>query len=651
MDSLFHSSKSPMNFGASTIASANMAQVGGHWVESHTAEYDLVRYHLSTACAHLGVVEKVTVWKIENMELQYKYERRSSGMLRLSGWMNCEQLSHDNSLEQLSTRGFYYDPAKLRGMEFPTGIIKSIPEYSHGIEYCFLFYDIAIGRSFVHDRDTSHAAIPTGYDSLYLSSKPLDRNKDGKFSLHEYQSAAQFDNRSSSEYSHKYFISDMNQVCPKYIVRFKVQKVQDQLASAEYLANITNSTTSDVQFIDPITLQPGFSNTLGSSFSVMSGTGRFDMSPNPKGSTLNGLEKRFLSVEKVFQQALEELAYFDSDPSVLSKNQWLNRQLSSIEDKVREINLNYVEILEAIDVAVRTAKEKLQQTVRSKLEMCLSMEIELRRQQEQMKWLQGSVSSELKRYQQAIVESNGNDQLRRKLMLQFLKIWKQHALIRNNLSRSKPNELQALGTIHGDIRVQPEIRLFTDPFYSIEKKLQDNNHARADNSFQSTSNKQGSVISNNKHFQEFTSRAKSMEIFAPGVVPAGQALISAPVQSVIDQEIDTIQQIIINEAANGAVRLPASITRPLTGGNQPSMQLHAALDWLKKDPLGNQGDAAMIDVMESASNNADNENSEEILKATFTASLPIALGHKEEGKCHCLFLVANTVHSLILFHR
>lgn len=628
-------SRSPMNFGASTIASTTMANaVGGHWVESHTAEYDLVRYHLATACGHLGVVEKVTVWKIENMELQFKYERRSSGMLRLNGWLNCEHLTLENSLEQVTSRGFYYDPNKSRGMEFPTGIIKSIPDYSHGIEYCFLFYEIAIGRSFVHDRDTSHASIPTGYDSLYISPKPLDRNKDGKFSLHEYQLAAQFDNRNSNEYSHKYFINDMNQVCPKYIVRFKVQKVQDQISSAEYLVNVTNTTSSDVQYIDPITLQPGFPTNLGSSFSVMSGTGRFDMSgmasPYPKGSTLGGLEKRFLSVEKVFQQTLEELNFFDSDPSVLSKNQWLNRQLSSIEDKVREINLNYVEILEAIDEAVRLAKDKLQQTVRGKLEMCLSMEIELRRQQEQMKWLQGTVAQELKRYQQAIVESNGNDQLRRKLMLQFLKIWKQHTLIRNNLSRSKPNELQALSTIHGDVRVQPEIQLFTDPFYSIEKKLQDSNYMQHSHGHMNASNKQTSIISNNKHLQEFTSRAKTMEIFAPGVVTPGQALISAPIQSVIDQEIDNIQQIIINEAASGALRLPASITRPLAGGNNPPMQLHAALDWLKKDPQENLGGAVM-DVLESASIIADNENTNNILKATFAASLPIALGHKEEG--------------------
>ncbi len=153
---------------------------------------------------------------------------------------------------------------------------------------------------------------------------------------------------------------------------------------------------------------------------------------------------------------------------------------------------------------------------------------------------------------------------------------------------------------------------------------------RSDAPYLPMGSKQGSIISNNKHLQEFVSRAKTLEIFAPGVVPPGQAYISAPIQSVIDQEIDTIQQIIINEAASGALRLPASITRPLAGGNTAPVQLHAALDWLKKDPHENHGGTA-LEGSDNASNIEEGENSDDILKGTFAASLPLALGHKEKG--------------------
>lgn len=173
------------------------ASLGGHWVESQSAEYDLVRYQLTAALANLGTVEKLSVWKIENMELNYKYERRSNGMLRLTGWQNAESLSGENSLEQICARGFHFDPALAKGLTLATGIIEPLAEYALSMEQCFMFYEMAVGKSFVYDGDLSQAEIPQGYDSLYIPPKPLDRNRDGKFSLQEYQSAATFDQRTS----------------------------------------------------------------------------------------------------------------------------------------------------------------------------------------------------------------------------------------------------------------------------------------------------------------------------------------------------------------------------------------------------------------------------------------------------------------------
>jgi hypothetical protein len=617
--------------GTSTIAgTVQSSTTGGHWVETQSPEFDSVRYLLTAASAHLGTIDKLTVWKINNLDLQYKFERRSSGMLRLFGWLNTDSLTAENSLEHLINRGFTFDSSKQRGLSFTTGNIKSIPDYAIGTELCFVFFEAAVGRAFVYDRDIAQALIPHGYDSLYISPKPLDRNRDGKFSLHEYQLAASFDNRESSEYAHQYFIADVNQVSPKYIVRFRLQKTLNQLSAVEQLRNIINTSVEDVQFIDPITLQPSLNSIMGSPGLTSSTAGRLEFSPLAKSSvSLGGLDKRVLTVEKVYQQAMDELSYCDNDPSIMAKEQWLSRQLSTIEDKVREINLNYVDVLEAIEDAARAAKQKLQQTVREKLELCLSMEIELRRQHEQMDWMQGTVSLELKKYQQAIADAHGNDPLRRKLMLQFLKLWKQHNLTRNGLSRSKPNELQALSNVHADVRVQPDIRLFTDPFYTMEKKPQE---LRSDGG--GSVGKQGSIISGQKHLQQFTSRAKTMETFAPAVAPAGQALLPAPIQSVIDQEMESLQQLILNEATSGAFRLPQSITRPLVGGNNPPLPLHAALDWLKQDPTGEVvGNGAVTNALDTDVVSAlENDNTDTALRSAFVASFPYALGYKPEGE-------------------
>ena len=169
----------------------------GYWLDVTSPEYDYVRYHLTASTAHLGVIEKLNIWKINNSELQYRYERRCNGMLKISSWYNAEDLDYDNSLEQVCMRGFHVDPSKAKGIILPTGIISLDDESSVNYDQCFMLLEIAIGRSFVYDGNLMRAQIPQGYDSLYLPDQPLDRNKDGKFSLQEYQNAATFDQRDS----------------------------------------------------------------------------------------------------------------------------------------------------------------------------------------------------------------------------------------------------------------------------------------------------------------------------------------------------------------------------------------------------------------------------------------------------------------------
>ena len=414
-------------------------------------------------------------------------------------------------------------------------------------------------------------------------------------------------------------MTDVNQICPKYIVRFRIQRLKENLRPSDYLHLIHSGGVNEVNYIDPITLQPGNPGMgfNGSGMSVMSASMfHHDMPATPGRANMNSLEKRFLPVEKVYNQAVEEVTYFDNDSAMISKNQWVNRQLGTIEEKVREISLNYAEMVEVIEEAAQQAKERLQQAVRQKLELCLSLEIELRRETEQMNWMQETMMSELKKYQQAIVESNGNDTMRKKLMLQFLKLWKQHSLMRNNLCRSKPNELQALASVHGDIRVQPDIKLYTDPFHAT-------NHANKKKD--SPTKGVNEPHQANRFLYEFSERAKNLDLFAPAALPGQNSLIPSAVQSVIDQEMETIQKIVVDEANAHGLKLPNSIVRPLLGGNNNVLPLHAALDWLKKDiPMDINN---LSDVMESASNVGEVEELNEMLKASFTASLPAALGY------------------------
>lgn len=168
---------------------------GGHWLESSSTEYDLIRYYLTSSTENVGNIEKLSVWKIENHEMIYKFEKRSSGMLRLHGWIKADDLTGENTLEQLCQKGFNFH---TNGMEFSVGVIRFTDDKSgnqpFSDEFCYLFYDIAVGRSKIFDGSRD---IPDGYDSLYFPQHVASRSKDSFVNMKDYQMAAQIDQRPS----------------------------------------------------------------------------------------------------------------------------------------------------------------------------------------------------------------------------------------------------------------------------------------------------------------------------------------------------------------------------------------------------------------------------------------------------------------------
>jgi hypothetical protein len=151
-----------------------------------------------------GDISKLEIWKIENLDLSFRYDRRTTNMLKLASWMNSNALVNDNTIESVCNRGYSFARTLNNGMEFSNGVIdfNNAHEISMSREYSFIYSEIAVGRSFVQDGDFSRnkqnqPCVPLGYDSLYVPEQPLDRDQDGKFSLTEYQAAANFDNRDS----------------------------------------------------------------------------------------------------------------------------------------------------------------------------------------------------------------------------------------------------------------------------------------------------------------------------------------------------------------------------------------------------------------------------------------------------------------------
>jgi hypothetical protein len=619
---------------------------------------------LSAASQHIGAISKLEVWKIDNPDLNYKFERKSSGMMRLQSLVSTENMSSENSVEAICSRGYYLGLGQSAGALFTTGLIN-LPnkDATFASDIQFVLFDIAVGRSFAFDGSLVSATIPPGYDSLYIPDQPLDRNRDGKFSLQEYQNAASFDNRDPSKYAHRYYIKDPNQVMPKYILRFRLSRAKNVRLDDATLG-ATNPT--DLRYIDPVTLKPAPEMASGNN-GRNNGSTPITMGGN--NNTTDNFDKRLMPIEKVFAQAVTDMNYLESDATTISKRQWMDKQLFVIEDKVREINLNYADIAEAIEDIAEQSKSNLQQLVRDKLELCLSMEIELRRQSEQLLWLQGAVAQELQRYQHALVDAHGNDALRRQLMLDFLKQWKQYLLLRNGILRTKPSELQAISGVHGDVKIQGDVKIFIDPFYQHNQLLAAQAIASGQqpgvprDSTDATQQVEGS--SDNQHPDGAKGKRDESDIAdliqrlnteaSSNSATTSHSYVVPAIQRVVNQEMESIQSLLAQQMQNqpvknvtskqgkqqsqqqarsvlvnsSALQLPRTILKATAmgaGGRHQPLALHSILDLLKEEadkplPLTSTAEEKLGVVGEESAE--DKELKDEFM----SQALPAALGY------------------------
>jgi hypothetical protein len=363
-------------------------------------------------------------------------------------------------------------------------------------------------------------------------------------------------------------VKDPVQVCAKYVVRFDLTKKIpggtigfSATGAPKMLDTSATDEEEDLSMFDPITLTAVSKRSLQTTSALGS-----------PGSTMMGLStastNNAIPIQQAFNQSMEDFYLKDKDPVMLSKKDWTTRQLNILEDKVREVNLNYAEISEAIEQAAAKAMAKLQAITRAKLETCLSMEIELRRESEQLAWLDGHIDAQMRDAQAAAVNTTlpKSEQQRRKL--DFIKSWKYYTIFRNSASRAKPTELQALSSLHGDTKIHSDIQIFADPFYS-----------GSSNSLGSSTNAGATVHNHNGVESHFP-----MQPYAVPAQPT-EILVSASLQSLVDAEMEAIQRAVRASVEGDGPPLPRTVQRPLVGGASVFVPLHELLDGLADEQI------------------------------------------------------------------
>jgi hypothetical protein len=503
------------------IEEMNEQYLKGNWLDSKSIEYLQVLYYLKTCISKTinNNINNINIWKINynnnnnnsNDNLYYKYESKTLHMLKMICLEIIDKNDIDKKMEEICVNNLSYN--NKNGKKFSTGIIND-DLFHHYDQYCLVYYEVAVGRSYVSDmlltssstkenNDLNDIKLPTGYDSFYIPPYPLDRNNDGEFDLEEYQIASSFQYRNSKEYHHDYYIIDPLQVCPKYIIQFNYDDpnkmnintrsiTKNTSESSSPLSSPLNGIATDMIYFDPITLSAvsKLSSSVSTSSPLKIYSSPSATSPQIAGSsTLTASSTtNNITIDQAFEQAIHEYKIKNDDIITKNKKNWTLKHLHVIDEKVKEINLNYAEIYEAIIESSQKAIKQLQELTKKKLEICLSLEIELKRQEEQMEWLNYHIYQQYDDIMNTIENSSNNhnsnnnninnidiyaNNIKNKSSsseiifkkLEFLQNWKFYNIYRNRNNLTKPVEMQLLNSIHGNTKIKSNIDIYTDPFF------------------------------------------------------------------------------------------------------------------------------------------------------------------------------------------
>eukprot|EP00753_Platysulcus_tardus_P020567 PLAT8228.1.p1 GENE.PLAT8228.1~~PLAT8228.1.p1 ORF type:complete len:1035 (+),score=520.69 PLAT8228.1:50-3154(+) len=362
--------------------------------------------------------------------------------------------------------------------------------------YLFLLCKIAVGRSYVLDDPEAKRVLPPGYDSLYLH-RPADVDGDGRVSMDEYEIAASHAGRPASEYHHEYALLDPTQVLPMYLVQFTyaadsgsestplcdVCEVEPAVlhCSADD-ANLCEECDVEMHSVNKLVARhvrvpldqlkfskeglrgklSGMKARMGAALAIKSTCPQhsnmmvefFDpilhvpvcVHCKMVGSHSSGeaATHKLISIADAYDAALT--ASMKEDPMLDARKSETRLLLRAIDEKLRDINKNAAAVEEAIYQMLQEALFQLQDETQRKMSILLGEELELRRQLEQIGWVENFLQ-----YQQDTLPP-----------VEFLAAWSRHTALRSELHLQRAGLPRALDSVRPDIRLVGSIEVHTD---------------------------------------------------------------------------------------------------------------------------------------------------------------------------------------------
>jgi hypothetical protein len=310
-------------------------------------------------------------------------------------------------------------------------------------------------------------------------------------------------------------VKNSKQVCPRYVVR--VQPID----IGSYVPNVPPANI--VEFVDAETFKPVHVTDTKSEENKF---------------------RQLLSPEVAYSKAKKDAC--SADPLITSKNDIIMGMIAGLDERVRAINMNYADCYEQIVRAQKEAIADLERVTRSKLEGLLSVEVELRRQQEELQWLKAHAEKQASRTDSKLFDGTSSE---------FIKTWRNHIVLRNKLANAKPIESGVLLKIKPDMKVQTVLSV-------VETSREDHLGIR-----------DGDIA--NSPSEGFVNAVKStlQSGLFKSAVSSKNEIVTIQTQSILDRYSERIQAALNEVIEVDDIPLPNSITRPLMAGEALSPKI------------------------------------------------------------------------------
>ena len=411
----------------------------------------MAEYTLKLALGSTTPVLK-QMWAVTSPHLISSFEKASQGMLTLDSWVDSSKLNEDNRIEEICSKGFNIPAA---GLVFSVGSLKTESPLAFGRTYEFMLVKIAVGKSYTVNLDSIEGgkiSTPRGFDSVYLYSS------------------------SPNTYTHNYLMNDSAQILPSFLVHFELdpsleEGIHVQLCDIcqESKATLFCSADNAVLCVDCDEEHHTRGNKL------MQRHKRVSIAEKPKRfghcsfhlentvefycstcmmpicvnckmigshSTPETSTHVFERIGEAYQRALAEAA--EPDPLLEQKKVHLKQFLNLLDDRINEVKHNAEQVEAKIYKALQEALLQLQQETQSKISKLISAEMEIKRQLEEISWIECFL-----KYEQEILSP-----------AYFMLAWGRHSDLRSELQTTE--ELFELQAVMPDIKMEGQLHVTTD---------------------------------------------------------------------------------------------------------------------------------------------------------------------------------------------